>query len=486
MNTKQAELLQRLKQFSPDSADAAFPFSSRLAKENQWSLAYTKRVIEEYKRFAFLAVEAGHPVSPSETVDQAWHLHLTYSQSYWKIFCPEVLQTSLHHNPTKGGADEHAKFQDWYHRTLESYRKFFGEPPKDIWPTPEQKAVEKNEFVRVDKETHWVIPKWRFPKMRATWIIIALTLVFLAGCQSSANPFNWKGPEFLAFFGWLSVFFFGAAAFVRWKLREPSEPADEDFSNMDPYSMAFLNEGKVLAVNSAIVSLIDCKLLRADSSERRLSQVAPLPENSLLLEKVVYSAARNGAMISDVREAAKPVVTAMMEQLQNHGLLVNDQQASRVKWQATLVALFPVLLGIIKIFVGLSRGKPVMFLVVGCVIVTVIALIAFMRRPHRSRRGDEVLNQLQDRYRNYGNLKWNYEGLTPQQVAMGIGLFGMTALAGTAMADLQKTLRPPPSAGNGIGGCGSSCGGGCGGGSCGGGGGCGGGGCGGCGGGGGD
>ena len=118
MNTNHAELLQRLKQFDLDSPESTFPFSSRLAKENLWSPAYARRVIEEYKRFTFLAVAAGHPVSPSEDVDQAWHLHLTYSQNYWGVFCPEVLRQPFHHQPTKGGAEEHAKFQDWYARTL--------------------------------------------------------------------------------------------------------------------------------------------------------------------------------------------------------------------------------------------------------------------------------------------------------------------------------------------------------------------------------
>ena len=30
-----------------------------------------RRVIREYKRFTFLAMEAGHPVTPSDPVDQA-------------------------------------------------------------------------------------------------------------------------------------------------------------------------------------------------------------------------------------------------------------------------------------------------------------------------------------------------------------------------------------------------------------------------------
>src|SRR5437868_4896557 len=106
MNAKHVELLRRLEQFQLDSPEASFPFSARLARENNWSPAHTQRVIAEYRRFAFLAVAAGHPVSPSEDVDQAWHLHLTYSENYWKIFCPKILEQAFHHQPTRGGQSE--------------------------------------------------------------------------------------------------------------------------------------------------------------------------------------------------------------------------------------------------------------------------------------------------------------------------------------------------------------------------------------------
>ena len=81
-------------------------FSARLARENAWSADYTAAVISEYRRFCFLAVHAGHPVTPSDQVDQAWHLHLTYTHDYWARFCPDVLGTSLHHGPTRGGHQE--------------------------------------------------------------------------------------------------------------------------------------------------------------------------------------------------------------------------------------------------------------------------------------------------------------------------------------------------------------------------------------------
>ena len=72
-------LLARIEAFGLDVPGAPDPFSRRLARENGWPTAYAERVVREYRRFVVLAVSAGHAVTPSEQVDQAWHLHLLYS-----------------------------------------------------------------------------------------------------------------------------------------------------------------------------------------------------------------------------------------------------------------------------------------------------------------------------------------------------------------------------------------------------------------------
>ncbi|MEY4582777.1 MAG: hypothetical protein RL701_7480, partial [Pseudomonadota bacterium] len=113
-----AEVRARLARYSLDQPDADFQFSQRLARENRWSARFTTRCVEEYKRFALLAVCAHHPVTPSDAVDQVWHLHLTYTTSYWLEFCPHVLGVPLHHGPTRGGSQERRKFFAWYEETL--------------------------------------------------------------------------------------------------------------------------------------------------------------------------------------------------------------------------------------------------------------------------------------------------------------------------------------------------------------------------------
>jgi hypothetical protein len=147
--------------------DAALSFPERLARENGWSAAEAERVIVEYKRFCFLAVTAGHEVTPSDAVDQAWHLHLTYSRDYWERFCPDILGRPLHHGPTAGGAGEGHRFFEQYARTLHSYERIFGEsPPDDLWPDARRRFLEDPKARRIHPRDGF------FVTWRQAWLIL--------------------------------------------------------------------------------------------------------------------------------------------------------------------------------------------------------------------------------------------------------------------------------------------------------------------------
>ncbi len=141
-------------------ADAELPFVTRLARENGWRPAQAERVLEEYRRFCFLAVTAGHQVTPSDAVDQVWHLHLTYTRDYWERFCPEILGRALHHGPTAGGADEQSRYCEQYARTLRSYEQAFGmSPPADLWPTAARRLIDDPRARRVHPRDGIFLPR---------------------------------------------------------------------------------------------------------------------------------------------------------------------------------------------------------------------------------------------------------------------------------------------------------------------------------------
>ena len=181
------DLWSRIEAFDIDGADPAspspFPFVTRLARENAWPETFAQRVVNEYKRFIFLAMAAGHPVTPSDQVDQAWHLHLTYTRSYWQRLCGEVLPKPLHHDPTKGGESENAKFDDWYAKTKESYTRIFGEaPPGDIWPDAAVRFGDDLHYERINTKHHFVIPKRVAGRLVRFGLIAGGAMMLVAGC----------------------------------------------------------------------------------------------------------------------------------------------------------------------------------------------------------------------------------------------------------------------------------------------------------------
>ena len=196
MTYEQQQLWKGIEVFQFDDGEAAFPFAARLARDNGWSKGYTACVISEYRKFAFLAIAAGHPVSPSDQVDQAWHLHLLYTRNYWNRFCKETLGKPLHHGPTKGGGEEKAKFNDWYDRTQESYQSFFGEvPPADIWPEAKIRFGRDIHFQRVNTKRCWVIPKVWVGRLIIALMLIVLASFLAIGWGGSGSVLDKSGPD---------------------------------------------------------------------------------------------------------------------------------------------------------------------------------------------------------------------------------------------------------------------------------------------------
>jgi uncharacterized protein (TIGR04222 family) len=169
-----------------------------------------------------------------------------------------------------------------------------------------------------------------------------------------------------------------------------------------------------------------------------------------------------------VRIAAKPIVGEISERLKALGVVVADAQARKAIALPLVVAAIPLALGGIKIYLGVMRDKPVGFLVALGIITLIATLVAFARRPLRSRLGDVVLKRFQSEHESLKSSLAS-TSIDPLLFAMGVGLFGMAALDNTPWNSLKKDLQPPGGFSSGCGSsCGSSCGGGCGGGGCGG------------------
>lgn len=479
-------LWRRIQEFSFDESGSGFPFTERLARDNAWSPAFTHRVVEEYRRFAFLALTAGHPVTPSDAVDQAWHLHLLYTESYWQRFCRETLGRPLHHHPTRGGPVERAKFRDWYHHTLESYRREFGEePPADIWPDATCRFGEDIRFVRVNTHRNWILAKpgwWNAvgaavrrltTHLRPRLVGAAPPLVLLAataGCGATLMPGSpVDGPTFLGLALGLWLFVHGGAAAWRWWLCGPGpQDAGALESSPDPYAVAYLAEGEVRAIDTALVSLAHRGTAEPNPETRQWRRTGSLSPDAHPWERLVHEnlPEEGETSIEVLRSRLEGALGRLRADLEGEGLLVNSRQAVLAQWLPSLLAWsVPIVIGI-RLLHGLEHRKPVGGLIfLG--VVTIGCALAFSIRPHRSRRGKAVLSNWRENHAQPSPVAFNRNGeLTPSALALAVGLYGLDVLAGTPLESSRQVLQTDRSAGGCGGGCGGGdggCGGGCGG-----------------------
>lgn len=475
-------LWSRLQDFALDEAGASLPYSRKLAREQGWSAGFTRRVITEYRRFLYLGAAAGHPVSPSDVIDQAWHLHLTYTKSYWEGLCKGVLGRPFHHVPSQGSVEEKARYADWYARTLESYERCFGaRPPTDIWPAPgtvSTGATSRRGATHrwVDLRRNWVIARPRHLRWVGGLLAAGAGAWLIGGCAAVVNDesiFDMRGPEFLRFYAGLAVSFVVGAGALRWWMRGPggygTMPVD------DPYVVAWLSGGPRRAVVTALASLESRKLITGEKAViSRIPDREPTEELHPFEAGILHAMDGGARTFADLVEEGEAIGDAITAELTGDGLVLTEQRQEASRWRPIWLALIAPAIGIGKIAVGITRDRPVAFLVI-MVILTLIAVAAILgRRTWRTRRGDRVMKRLVDRYaRDRKNLAVD----DPAMVAMSVGVFGAAVLEGTVLASTYWWAKQHGGDGVGsFGGCGSSCSGGDGGGD-----GCGGG-CGGCGG----
>lgn len=211
-NDDHLALWARIQAFQFDEGGEDLTFAQRLARENGWPPDFTNRAVEEYRRFMFLAAASGHPVTPSDQVDQVWHLHLTYTRSYWQRWCKDALQTDVHHGPTKGGPAEREKFHEWYVRTKTSYEQVFDAPPPgDIWPPSSQRFGDDIFFQRVNTKRNWIVPRFEPNRALHVSMLLVLCVAIIVGCARQLGEDSGENNTlltFVVFVAFLAIIYF--------------------------------------------------------------------------------------------------------------------------------------------------------------------------------------------------------------------------------------------------------------------------------------
>ncbi|AGA30603.1 TIGR04222 domain-containing membrane protein [Singulisphaera acidiphila] len=292
------------------------------------------------------------------------------------------------------------------------------------------------------------------------------------------NLLNMPGPQFLLLYLFLLAGAVAMTMTLRWLSRSPSEGQDLENLNLDPYEVAYLTGGEESAADAALASLVQRGAVTVNPAGRTIhaKSTMTMPHGLHPLERAVApdpAAKEFGRTIVTARQAAKPALEAIRNRLDMLGLLMNHEPVWGAPLWRTLPILAVLLLGLAKIKVGLSRDKPITFLLFLCLVTMRIEIGFVCGRPHRSRWGDHVLKHLR---RQNGALQLTGSrraaDLVGHDLAMAVALFGTGVLVGGPLNDLRAALAPPPSVGGdnadggdttGGGGGGSGCGG-CGGG----------------------
>jgi len=484
MSPDGAELLAKLMAFDIDGADVPQPFAVRLARENGWSVAFARRAVVEYKRFVFLAVTGSAPVCPSEAVDAVWHLHLTYTRSYWHRFCGELIGKPLHHDPTKGGASEGAKHGAMYEATLARYRDTFGEaPPADVWPPAEQRFGDDTRHRTVNTARNWVIPKAPVKRVAGLTAAAVLVAAVAPGCKGDVDPFALNNSNFL-----LVVFVCLVCATIGGRVlrranRSPGEQPGDDALQLNWEQTAFLAGGADRLATAALARLAGRGLAQVSDSGTSLIAVGPEPADLSAVERAAFQAlpvSNTAGGLKPVRDAVAAAYSDEAARLEADGFTLSTVRQVGIGCGSLIPLLLVVLLlSVPRVVSGVANGHPVGFLValsLGGLLLGTIVIAAGV--PLRlTNRGMGLLAKQKERH---AALRTGFADAT--DAGMAVALFGTAALAGTALVALQ-TWYPRQTSEASSGGCaayygsgcgtsdgggggdgGSGCGGGCGGG----------------------
>jgi uncharacterized protein (TIGR04222 family) len=254
------------------------------------------------------------------------------------------------------------------------------------------------------------------------------------------NPFDWRGPQFLLFYFLLSVAV--VTRVIVWRRRDEAGPVPQ-FSAVDPYLIAFLRGDVGETIRVAVLSLLDRGLLAAEGTRVIATPLAETTRVNRRLERAILESCAASVQVATLY-SADPVTRSaevFKQELRRLRLMPDDRQRSRRLWVGLLSTGLLGGIALVKILVALSRGRHnVLFLVVMMGFSTVFVLAALVGR--RTTLGERVITDLQQLFEGLRTRSIDLPtGGATNELALLLGVFGMSALAGDAQ-QRASTLFP--------------------------------------------
>lgn len=458
MDTKLWEAVQ---DFKLDHPNEEYGFSTRLAYENNWTLFFTQKAILEYKKFMYLAATANEMVSPSEIVDIVWHQHLIFTNSYTDL-C-KLLSKKIEHIPSTHNRSEKEKFLKAKQRTKELYERNFGNQPKEIWEYH-------------DELSSLPLNKSRFAPSRVSKIFIIVTLVSLIPFYFLLKPIlvSIGNPDFLIYYVFTSGVTIAALdAFIKRRFDALLCGIETNLiiSNLSAFELVFFQKNKIEHITHGVLNNLIANQKVKVLKNNRLNLLDETPTDNPYENCVIE-------IMSEYEPMPYPQLSKLIlkkplfEQLENSVTRIKEHILNSKEFQSVFLIAMSVLallmsIGISRLILGISRDKPIAFLLIFTVLLWWVSYF-YARRMENYFFTHTLPNSYKTKIINRkeeNSWEWNYF------------LVGPAILIASFIPLTNYINRNSNRSGSCGTGCGSSCGS-----SCGGGGSCGGG-CGGCGGG---
>jgi uncharacterized protein (TIGR04222 family) len=281
------------------------------------------------------------------------------------------------------------------------------------------------------------------------------------------NPFEFdlSGPHFLIFYSCLSVIVILAARHYRHRAESGPAPKME---LSDPYLIAYLRGGENEVLRLAVITLIDRGLLAVNGAKVRQTEQEMRRDAVNPLEHEVFKRFSIPAQAASVfqNKTLKGACAPYRTKLEQAGLIPDASTTGDRTSRCLLAAGILVAVGLSKIFIGISRDRPVAFLII--LMIAAVVVTAITSFPRLTRRGQLAFADIQTLYAHLRGRAFDIRrGSATPEMMMLAAAFGITALAPTEYAFARSIF---PRSSSSCGSCGSSGGdgggGGCGGGGC--------------------
>ncbi len=253
------------------------------------------------------------------------------------------------------------------------------------------------------------------------------------------------GPQFLGAYAVL----FGVALVLLFVIRRAMRGAGDEPSagaaDLSSLETAYLCGGPNRVIDAAVLRLVHREVVALDAAEGHLTRRAKEPPaNAHPVEQAIFNATEGegGMELPGVRERATPAAQQLRGRLESLGLVVPQSKMALIRMAAAAPGLLVVLLGLTKMFLGMSRDRPVGFLVmmlIGSVVVLVILSTLL-----RTRRGDRLLARLKDENAALEFSARRADNLLDSDLVLAVAVFGPAVLLGGPLAAMPAALYRSP------------------------------------------